>query len=79
MGVIADYLNEWQKENCEHLKELLNDPILKAINELRDKRIIAQQLNRLKEDKRRMNSFGRWSKMMRDKYEGDKRNASLYR
>jgi len=54
----------------EYFRLLLNDPIVKAINELRDKRIIAQQ-------KRRMNSFGRWSKMMRDKYEGDKRNVRL--
>lgn len=41
---------------------LFNDPLVKAVIELKSKRIIAQQ-------KRRMNSYGRWSKMMRDKYE----------
>lgn len=51
MGIIAD-----------HFKQLENGEFVKAINEIRNKRIIAQQ-------KRRMNSFGRWSKMMKDKYE----------
>lgn len=46
---------------ANHFKQLDNGELLQAIIELRNKRIIAQQ-------KRCMNSFGRWSKMMRDKY-----------
>lgn len=45
----------------DYITQQLSDPIVQAIIDLRSKRIIAQQ-------KRRMNSFGRWSKMMRDKY-----------
>lgn len=46
----------------DYFKLMSNDPIVKAVIELKSKRIAAQQ-------KRRMNFFGRWSKMMRDKYE----------
>ena len=46
----------------ELIREIYKDPIVQAVIELKSKRIIAQQ-------KRRMNSFGRWSKMMKDRYE----------
>jgi len=55
----------------EALRLIYNDPIIQAVIELKSKRIASQQVNRLKGDKRRMNSFGRWSKMMRDKYKGE--------
>ncbi len=45
----------------DYINQQLNDPVIQAIIDLRSKRIVAQQ-------KRRMNSFGRWSRMMRDKY-----------
>jgi hypothetical protein len=44
-----------------YINQQLNDPIIQAIIDLKSKRIAAQQ-------KRLMNSYGRWSKMMRDKY-----------
>jgi hypothetical protein len=47
----------------EEEKKLYQDPVVQAVIQLKRERIVNQQ-------KRRMNSFGRWSKMMRDKYEG---------
>lgn len=59
-------MNEFDRDINELLEQekirLFQDPIIQAVIELKSKRIAAQQ-------KRRMNSFGRWSKMMRDKYE----------
>jgi hypothetical protein len=48
----------------ELIRMIYNDPVVQAVIELKSKRIASQQ-------RRRMNSFGRWSKMMRDKYEGE--------
>lgn len=58
-------MNEFDRDINELLEQekirLFQDPLVKAVIELKSKRIAAQQ-------KRRMNSYGRWSKMMRDKY-----------
>lgn len=55
-------INHKFKFPTEELIRMCQDPLVKAVIELKSKRIAAQQ-------KRRMNSYGRWSKMMRDKYE----------
>lgn len=52
---------EFNLLTTEEITEFADNPLALAVVQFKRERIVAQQ-------KRRMNSYGRWSKIMRDKY-----------